>query len=185
MLNQSTYYFISCGLLSLVESQYEQNISWRVDFGWLPAQKENQMGNIMGWDNDNLIKKKAKATCRREEKKEEIYSPFHASGQMSSEFLGSGLLVHMAIPSEGKHHNPKYPSLLLPTLPFMTGCEAYSVEYLLSQFRSGAPAVSLQTSCLSAACWPSEWWVGETALMLCELCSAIAKTSVSYQHPWS
>lgn len=56
---------------------------------------------------------------RKGRKKDYIYSPFHASRQMSSEFLGSGELVHMAIPSEGKHHNPKYPSLLLPTLPFM------------------------------------------------------------------
>lgn len=60
---------------------------------------------------------------------------------MSSEFMASGESVHMTIPSEGKHQNPKYPSLLLPTLPFMTEDDAYSVEYLLSQFRSDSPAV--------------------------------------------
>lgn len=48
MLNQTTYYFISCGLLLLVESQYEQNILCRVDFGWLPAQKKNKVNKIMG-----------------------------------------------------------------------------------------------------------------------------------------
>lgn len=43
----------------------------------------------------------------------------------------------------------------------------------------------LQTSCLSGACCPSEWWVGETSLMLCKRCSPTAKTSACYQHPCS
>lgn len=79
---------------------------------------------------------------RKERKKDYIYSPFYASRQMSSEFLGSGELVHVTIPSQGKHHNPKYPSLLLLTLPFMAEYDAHSGEYLLGQFRSGVPAVS-------------------------------------------
>lgn len=82
------------------------------------GQKENKMEKIMGWDEDSLIRK-PKAMCERGKKKE-VYSPFHASRQIDVRWIsGSGELVHMAIPSEGKHHHPKYPSLLLPTLPFM------------------------------------------------------------------
>lgn len=83
----------------------------------------------MGWGKDSLIKKKkSESHMWKWRIKEEIYSSFYTSRQMSTEFLGSGELVHMAMPSEGKHHNPKYPSLLLSTLPFMTEYYAYSVE---------------------------------------------------------
>lgn len=37
ILNQSTSDLINCGPFLLLESQYEQNILWKADCGWLAA----------------------------------------------------------------------------------------------------------------------------------------------------
>lgn len=114
------------------------------------GQKENKMDKSMGWDKDGLIQKAKDMWKGR--KKEEIYSSFHASRQIDVQWIfGSRELVHMAIPAEGKHHNPEYPFY------DWVWCIVWNIFWVSSdQVSQLSP---LQTSCLSRACcfWLERW----------------------------
>lgn len=61
-----------------------------VDFGWLPAQKENKMGNIMGWGNDSLIKKKQKPHVEGKKKKKKFIHHFMPADRCQVNFWEVG-----------------------------------------------------------------------------------------------
>ena len=102
---------------------------------------------------------------------------------MSSHFLGNRTSVCLPVAPEYKYRNNEY--LLTPPhflLAFTAEQTSYGTEYRFGPSGSAALAVSPPKVLPSPSTLDEVGSVGETALTLCERCSAVAKTLVCYQH---
>lgn len=126
--------------------------------------------------------KKSKATWKEKEKTIILY--FLSASDVQPHFRNQGLNIYSGC-SENQHFHNESPSLPLP-LPQLL-CWAWCHTAWNNLFTS-LGLLSWQCP-FPTSCPPPAYWslgvrlgVGDTVFMLCQLCSAVAKTLVQYKH---
>lgn len=132
------------------------------------GQEENKMDKIMGWGKDSLIRK-MKVTCEKEEKKTAFIHHSMPADRCPVNFWEAGNWYTWQSLQKADTITPNTITPNIPPFSFPPSLSWLSMMHTVwNIFWVSSDRVSqlspLQTSCPSTACWPSGWWVGETAL---------------------
>ena len=137
---------------------------------------------LVGRDKDSLIGK-AKGT-RTSKAKQGIYSPLPTGRPMLSHLQESRAPPRVTVTWEDRHHHSRRPPLPSSSPSFIC-CEHDAVRHGVSLWSVGVGCPGCVPSQPPVHPQPARWWGGvrdRKGLDLGELCSAITKTSLCYEH---